>query len=177
MANDITSAETLSLEAAVDNAVYLSTMFRELYFGQLKERIPIIVNEDSKCLVESLYSTKKVKKKTMRLAISSLQQHIKEGVIKRINHVSSKDQLSDVLTKKGVLTDRMIDAVSKGTLLYEEEKSFEPEEKENCGKYSVSSSSNSIDEASANNSVDDSINKSDTKPFWKRIWRKFDNMI
>ena len=66
----------------------------------LKKKLPILVNEDSKGLVDSLYSTRKVKKKTMRLIISSIQQYIKNGIIKDIIHVSPKDQLSYILTKK-----------------------------------------------------------------------------
>ena len=79
-------------------------------------KIPLIVNEDSKSLIESLFSTKKVKRKTMRVIISSLQQHIRNGRIKDIHHVNSKQQLADIFTKKGVSSEYILDSVSSGTL-------------------------------------------------------------
>ena len=65
VAEDIKSAETLALESAVDDTVYLASMFSEIYTGNSDKKLPIVINEDSKGLVESLYSTKKVKRKTM----------------------------------------------------------------------------------------------------------------
>ena len=68
-------------------------MITEIYTGETRQTsIPIIINEDSKGLVESIYSTKKVKKKTMRVVISSIQQYLKKGIITEVNHVQSKDQ-------------------------------------------------------------------------------------
>ena len=79
VAEDIKTAETLSLENAVDDAVYISRMLTELYTGTGTEpNIPLFIKEDSKSLIESLYSTKKVKRKTMRVIISSLQQKMKQ---------------------------------------------------------------------------------------------------
>ena len=73
VAEDIKSAETLAMENAIDDSVYLSSMISELYTGENEKLLPIIVNEDSKGLIDSLYSTRKVKRKTMRVVISSLQ--------------------------------------------------------------------------------------------------------
>ena len=97
VAEDIKSAETLALESSIDSAVFLSSMITELYTGQINgKHLQIKVNEDSKCLVESLYSTKKVKKKTMRVVISSIQQYLKKGIISDIYHMKSKDRLGDL---------------------------------------------------------------------------------
>ena len=41
---------------------------------------------------------------------------MRKGRIKEIRHVSSKEQLADVLTKKGVSSDSILDLVSSGTL-------------------------------------------------------------
>ena len=106
VAEDIKTAETLALETAVDDAIHLSNMLTELYTGKPRENsIPIVVNEDSLSLVESLYSTKKVKRKTMRVVISSIQQNMKQNIISKINHVKSADNVADVFTKKGVSTE------------------------------------------------------------------------
>ena len=74
------------------------------------------MNEDSKSLVETLFSTKKVKRKTMRIVISSLQQYMKEGVISNVKHVNSKQQLADAFTKKGGYCERLNDVLKKGKL-------------------------------------------------------------
>ena len=121
VAEDIKSAETLALESAVDYMVCMASMLSEFYTGQTTGKLPIIINENSKGLVESLYSTKKVKGKTMRVVISSIQQYIKSGVIKDVNHVASKYQLGDIFTKKGVSTENIIKTVSEGFLDFPED--------------------------------------------------------
>ena len=50
-------------------------MISELYFGDPSLfEIPIKINEDSKFLGESIFSTKKVKRKTMHIGISKVQE-------------------------------------------------------------------------------------------------------
>ena len=80
--------------------------------------IPIYVYEDSKSLIQSLYSTKKVKRKTMRVVISRIQQLIEDNTIEDIIHVSTKDQLADILTKKGVSNDRLRRAFQEGEIKF-----------------------------------------------------------
>ena len=117
VAPDIKSAETLSLEQALDDTVHLGNMISELYFNDPSfYQIPIRVNEDSKSLVESIFSTKKVKRKTMRIVISKIQESINEGHICDVRHVSSKDQLGDVMTKRGASSDKLISALENGRL-------------------------------------------------------------
>ena len=71
VAEDIKTAETLALEASIDDAIYLSDMITEVYTGQSKSDkiIPLVINEDSISLIQSLYSTKKVKRKAVRVVI------------------------------------------------------------------------------------------------------------
>ena len=91
----------MALETATDDAVYLSDILAEVYAGNVGEPgPPLIIREDSKSLIESLYSTKKVRKKTMRVVISSLQQKLKSREIEDIEHISSELQIADILTKK-----------------------------------------------------------------------------
>ena len=117
VAEDIKTAETLALENALDDSIYLARMISEVYSGDVNgHTIPIVVNEDSKSLVESLFSTKKVKRKTMRVVISSIQQHMRDGIISDVRHVRSKDQLADIFTKKGVSCDRLLEVIHGGNL-------------------------------------------------------------
>ena len=114
---DIKTAETLSLENALDDAIHLSQMLSEIYTGDgLSLSIPLIINEDSKALVDSLYSTKKVKRKTMRVIISVIQQYLRNGTIHDIRHVNSSQQIADVFTKNGVKSNNILHAISNGNL-------------------------------------------------------------
>ena len=117
VAEDVKTAETLALETAIDDAVHLSSMITEIYSGEVHNTpIPLVIKEDSKSLIESLYSTKKVKRKTMRVVISSIQQNIKNGIIKSVTHVSSKQQLADIFTKKGVSSHSLLSVIEDGSL-------------------------------------------------------------
>ena len=117
VAPDVKTAETLALENAIDDAVHLSQMITEIYSGDEENlQIPLIINEDSKALVDSLYSTRKVKRKTMRVVISCIQQYMKNGTIQQIKHVQSNEQLADVFTKHGVSKFDIMDVVSNGQI-------------------------------------------------------------
>ena len=110
---DAKTAETLALEIALDDAIFITKVISELYTGNLNEHnIPIVVNEDSKSLIESLLSTKKVKRKTMRLVISSLQQSIEDGIVSNVLHVSTKNQIADIFTKKGVNSEKLLECLA-----------------------------------------------------------------
>ena len=125
VAEDVKTAETLALETAIDDSIHLSDMIAEIYSGEKdpKTKIPLVINEDSASLIESLYSTKKVKRKTMRVVISSIQQNIKRKRILDIMHVKSKDQLADVFTKSGVHSEKILNVIQRGTLLQKQDQS------------------------------------------------------
>ena len=78
--------------------------------------MPIKVNSDSKSLIDSLFSTKKVKRKTVRIIISSLQQYMHQGIISDIQHVTSRQQLADAFTKKGAFIEPLIEVLEKGKI-------------------------------------------------------------
>ena len=119
MAEDIKTAETLALEKSIDDAIHLSNLLTEIYTGKSTENsIPIVANTDSKSLLQSIYSTKKVKRKTMRVVVSSLQQHLQQKIVKEVNHVKSADNIADVFTKNGVNTNRIVQVLKSGSLYH-----------------------------------------------------------
>ena len=119
VAEDIKTAETLALEKSIDDAVHLSNLLTEIYTGKSTENsIPIVANTDSKSLLQSIYSTKKVKRKTMRVVVSSLQQHLQQKIVKEVNHVKSADNIADVFTKNGVNTNRIVQVLKSGSLYH-----------------------------------------------------------
>ena len=116
---DIKTAETLALEKALDDTIHISNLITEIYTGDpSKNALPIVANEDSKSLLESIYSTKKVKRKTMRVVISSIQQHLQNKTLTEVHHVTSKDNISDVFTKNGVNTNRILEVLKHNSLLH-----------------------------------------------------------
>ena len=118
MTPDIKTAETIASETALDDAIYMSMMFSEIYMGNSDTFIiPIVINEDSESLIQSLASTKKVKRKTVRLVISSIQQSINNGTISDVIHCSSSDQLADIFTKSGVKSDKLLQCLASGNLI------------------------------------------------------------
>ena len=121
VAEDIKTAETLALEKALDDAIHISNLVTEIYTGDAtKNSLPIIANEDSNSLLESIYSTKKVKRKTMRVVISSIQQHLQNKILTEVKHVKSADNIADVFTKAGVNTNRVLGVLKNGSLIYKE---------------------------------------------------------
>ena len=52
----------------------------------------------------------------MRIVISSLQQKLKERIIEDVSHVSSQNQLADILTKKGVSNYALLKTLEEGKI-------------------------------------------------------------
>ena len=119
VAEDIKTAETLSLEKALDDAIHISNLLTEVYTGDpTTNDLPIVANVDSNSLLESIYSTKKVKRKTMRVVVSSIQQHPQNKILTEVCHVKSKDNIADVFTKTGVNPDRVLTALKSSSLIH-----------------------------------------------------------
>ena len=69
------SAETLALNDALDDAVYLKCLISEIYHDNVREsKIPILAYTDNKSLAESLRSTKQVQEKRLRIDIAEVQR-------------------------------------------------------------------------------------------------------
>ena len=117
VAEDVKTAETLALEKSIDDAVHFSNLITKIYTGEpTANSIPIVANTDSKSLLQSIYSTKKVKRKTMRVVISSIQQNLQNKIIKDVHHVKSKENIADIFTKKGVDNTRIKEILHFGDL-------------------------------------------------------------
>ena len=116
VAEDIKTAETLAFEKALDDSIHLSNLLSELYTGDsTTNTIPIVAKTDSKSLLQSIYSTKKVKRKTMRVVISSIQQHLQNKILTNMQHVPN---IADVFTKKGVPTNEILSTIQFSSLLH-----------------------------------------------------------
>ena len=113
----VKTAETRSLNEGMEDAIYLSQLIHEIYTGQVnKGNIPVELYIDSKTLHDSIKSTKPVVEKTVRHVIAWMKQQIDNKFVDKVDIVSSKDNIADVFTKRGVKTDNILEVVIKGSL-------------------------------------------------------------
>ena len=112
------AAETLAMTDAVDNAVFLASLYTELYFGNATpKQLPIICITDCKSLWEAIRSTKQVSEKRLRLEISSIRELLQQRQIKTVEWIDTKNQLADCLTKRGASSLNLLKALEKGAWL------------------------------------------------------------
>ena len=113
------SAETLALNDALDDAVYLKYLISEIYHDNVREsKIPILAYIDNKSLDESLRSTKQVQEKRLRIDVAEVQCMLESEEINEINWIPSKENLADGLTKRGIDTSVLLQCISTGKLKF-----------------------------------------------------------
>ena len=89
----------------------------ELYMDNYKcNKVPVLVNTDNKSLHENLLSTKQVRDKRLRVTMAELQEMLQKGDVKKVVWLPSKALLADLLTKKGVCSDVVLDCFNLGFL-------------------------------------------------------------
>ena len=103
----------------MEDSIYLARIIKEIYSGIVSTaQIPVIVNIDSKTLLDSLNSSKQIDEKTVRHLIAWIkQQKDEEKTIENIKWVSSAEQVADVFTKKNAKTDVILTVVTEGNLM------------------------------------------------------------
>ena len=93
-------------------------MIREIYSGEVSERqIQVEAKIDSKTLCDSLHSSKQVDEKTIRHLVAWIKQQLETEVVKKIEWVTSCEQLADVFTKKNASTENILSVLAEGNLL------------------------------------------------------------
>ena len=111
------AAETLAMQDALDEAVYLGSLITEVYSNKLGEnKIPIRVHTDNKSLHQSVHSTKQVHEKRLRINIAEIQRMLSTGDVQAIEWLPSKLQLANCLTKRGVDGGGLLQLLHDGQL-------------------------------------------------------------
>ena len=111
------AAEALSMQDALDHAVYLGSLLTEIYCNSYaKSNLPIIAYTDNKSLHQNIYSTKQVHEKRLRVNIAEIQRMMSAGEVQVIEWLPSKLQLADCLTKRGADSDWLLECFSSGEL-------------------------------------------------------------
>ena len=100
------AAEALALVDAAQAGVFLAHLVSEVMYssGNLQ---PVKCYVDNRSLVESLYSTKSVEDKHLRIEISVLRDMINTGQIAEVSWVQTSKQLANALTKAGASTSSL----------------------------------------------------------------------
>ena len=103
-------AETLALVDGAEKSVEIARILR-----QLLEGIEIMINcyTDNKSIVDAISSTKKIDNPMLNVDSLVLRDYLEQGVINQVKWIKSEMQLADPLTKLGVCTDKIKNAVSR----------------------------------------------------------------
>ena len=110
--NSTLAAETLALQ----EGCYALKPFLSELVGQ--HELPISIYTDNKSLAESLLSTNILRDKHLDMDMTGLCEMLGREEIKRIQWIPTKLQLADCLTKKGVSSKKLLQALkSQGTLV------------------------------------------------------------
>lgn len=110
------AAETLSLYEACDEAIYLNALISETMFNSKVPKLKISGFVDNKSLHENIHSTKQVYEKRLRINIAEIRRMLNENDVSSVKWITSKSQISDVLTKRGVDPAYILEIIQNGHL-------------------------------------------------------------
>ena len=105
------AAEAYALNEGAKTAIFIAKLLKELI--KVKE-IPVICLTDNENLVKAIYSEKVTKNRWLRISLLEVSGLIKSNLVTKVQWVSSKNQLADPLTKKGVSRDELLNSISRG---------------------------------------------------------------
>ena len=113
IARSTLSAEALACIDGVDSALLL----KRIIFDIIHVQVPITVLTDNASLVDSVFSTKLVSDKRLRIDISYLKSLVDEQNIQRFSWIPTRFQLADCLTKsRSTAQSALIDTLKSSRL-------------------------------------------------------------
>ena len=111
------TAETRACNKATDDAIFIARLIQEIYSGKKSmKQIPVIMYSDSEPLIESIYSTRQVDRKTIRHLIQMLKDTLDNKQVDKFMWVETAHMLADVLTKDSVKNDELVSILRSGKL-------------------------------------------------------------
>ena len=108
------AAETLSLLDAAEAGIYMANLIGEILNLNCLPLVKCYV--DNKSLVDSLYSTKQVDDKHLRINLAVLGDMLERGELSSVTWVQSARQLANVFTKRGASAELLLSAVAEANL-------------------------------------------------------------
>ena len=88
----------LSFADALDHAIYLQQVISELTSF---DEIPIDAFVDNKSVVETVFSTKSVEDKLLRIDVGSVKELLERKIINSVQWIPGEQMLANPLTKLG----------------------------------------------------------------------------
>ena len=115
-------AETRALGKCVDDGVYSAKRIERMLFGDVKNRIKVIVNTDSEPLIETIGSTKGIENRNLYHEVAGCKESILNGTVVSYGYISTKENPADKLTKNSQETKKFIDIFENGRYLHKPRK-------------------------------------------------------
>ena len=116
----VKAAETRALDDALDEAIHVARVVKEVYEGRidLKDpaQIPVEAFTDNKSLWESIYNTRQCEERLLRNSIAGLKELLELKMVETVKWVPTEKQLADCLTKKGKKGDWLLRVASLNLL-------------------------------------------------------------
>ena len=104
------AAETLALVDGAEKSVEIAHILRQIVEGI---EIKIICYTDNKSIVDAISSTKKIDNPMLNIDSQIIRQYLEKGMIDKVQWIKGEMQLADPLTKLGVCTDKIKNAISR----------------------------------------------------------------
>jgi len=108
------AGETLAMADAIDMGLSLNSLYAEVMGINVTSGINCIT--DCKSLFEAVKSNKGVTERRLRMEISGIRESMERKEIEDFKWVEGKQQLADVLTKKGASPHRILTVLENGSL-------------------------------------------------------------
>ena len=106
----------MALQEGIDSAIFIGKLI-EFLTGI---KVPIYCHIDSRQLYESIYSSKAVLEKRLRVEISSIQEMLKNNEIEGIKWISTKEMTADCVTKKSCPDNNLINLINAASSKFRE---------------------------------------------------------
>ena len=113
--HNVLAAETLSLIEGCESAIMFSNLIAEVITGDRKSKLPIICLTDNKNLCQTSHTTHTLKEKRLLVEIAIVREMVSKNEI-QLKWISSDEQLSDALTKKGASGAYLREVMEAGRL-------------------------------------------------------------
>ena len=109
------AAETLALEHALETCFMMKSFLCELLKKKISNKVlPIKCYTDNKSLVDSIFSTKTVTEKQLKIDICIILDIFKENEVYSIEWCKSESQLADCLTKRTASNTKLLNVLKNG---------------------------------------------------------------
>ena len=109
------AAETLSLIEGCESAIMMSNLIGEVLTGNRKSKLPVTCLTDNKNLTQTAITTHTLEDKRLLIEMAIVREMVANREIK-LDWITTEEQLSDALTKKGASGSYLREVMENGKL-------------------------------------------------------------